>query len=573
MQEFVKKEIRKLNTSLELMTYLINVPIAACFAIMSLQAYGDKFITFGTGVLIASITALTFSLYFRTKLLKSLILQDISKMNTLEKQNYKVELFKIPLLCGGVSVQLQWVVGVTICLCYYASVYGFTGNTILTFILVFIFLAPLNFTTHASRSDIFLKQIFSQESIQKIILSKKQITASNKGFNNYVRILVSFLAIIFFIVAIFVTLYLKGVIHNTTDIYKDYLLLFIILYSVVVVFNSSRIVATIIALNINNIKKSIDDLSHGFLKQEITIMDNEEIGHATFELDQFRMKIIEVIDEIKSTSKNLIKISDKLQIDSSQVAKEAQNQAGFSEEISAIVEEFSGSIENSFELTIEQVEIVNSTVDNLIMLDAVINGVLEYSNESNQLSGQMKTYSIEGQKLGNITKKAIEEIKSESTAIVEYANVINDIAERVSLLSLNASIEAARAGQEGKGFSVVANEISKLGENTNQNSTLIQKKVALLTKKVDDGLEKTITLLKSFDNILSASEKTKQTTEKVKEDMNKQAKLKSEVKTSMDTVTLKANSIQNSSKEQKNAIQEVTSGIENLKQSSESLAI
>ena len=64
-------------------------------------------------------------------------------------------------------------------------------------------------------------------------------------------------------------------------------------------------------------------------------------------------------------------------------------------------------------------------------------------------------------------------LKEKSNEMSNFIQVINDIADRVNLLSLNASIEAARAGEYGKGFAVVAQEISKLADATTQNSKQI----------------------------------------------------------------------------------------------------
>lgn len=573
MKELLKIEIRKLNIALEFMTYFLNVPIAACFTFMSLQAYGEKFFTYLIGLSLAIVATLIFSTILRTKLLTSLIDQDLSKMNLLEKQKYKSSLFKTPLICGGIVVQLQWVLGIGVLYSYYSLVEGFTANTTWTFILVFIYIAPVNFTTHAARSDSFLKIILNHDSLIHIPFNKDLLMESNKGFNNFARILVTFASSIYYVIAVLTTIYVKGILENKEDVYKEYLISLIFIFSFIVIFNSSRLIANNIVSSINNLKVSVDDLSRGLLDKAIPILDNEELGQATIKLEEFRIKVLDIISGIQSLSFQLNEVSSKLQSDSLSVAKEAQKQAGFSEEISASLEEFSASIIESASLAKEQVHSAENSATALNSLEDEINLALEYSNASAKLSNETKNYSIEGQELGNVAKNAIDEVKQVSIDIVEYTRVINEIAERVSLLSLNASIEAARAGENGRGFSIVANEISKLGENTNQNSIQIQKKINALTKKVNDGLDKMFTLLNSFHNILAASAKTDDTILKMKENMQRQFQLKTEVKSNMELLSEKSKSIQSASKEQENVIAEFSVGVESLRQGSESLAI
>ena len=116
-------------------------------------------------------------------------------------------------------------------------------------------------------------------------------------------------------------------------------------------------------------------------------------------------------------------------------------------------------------------------------LEDEINLALEYSNASAKLSNKTKNYSIEGQELGNVAKNAIDEVKQVSIDIVEYTRVINEIAERVSLLSLNASIEACKSGGKWarifhcckRNFKVRRKHKSKLNTDSEKKLTLLQK--------------------------------------------------------------------------------------------------
>ena len=80
---------------------------------------------------------------------------------------------------------------------------------------------------------------------------------------------------------------------------------------------------------------------------------------------------------------------------------------------------------------------------------------------------------------------SIEDVQKETNAITQITKMIGDIADQTNLLALNASIEAARAGEHGKGFSVVAQEVRKLAEQSKSALVDINKKVQEITHKVE----------------------------------------------------------------------------------------
>lgn len=106
-----------------------------------------------------------------------------------------------------------------------------------------------------------------------------------------------------------------------------------------------------------------------------------------------------------------------------------------------------------------------------------------------------------------ITKEVIKNIGSleaESQAIMDITKAINDIAEQTSLLALNASIEAARAGSYGRGFSVVAEEIRKLSEQSTNEAG----RITTIIERINICTKDTVTVAKRADNIVGKQEIT-----------------------------------------------------------------
>jgi methyl-accepting chemotaxis protein len=100
--------------------------------------------------------------------------------------------------------------------------------------------------------------------------------------------------------------------------------------------------------------------------------------------------------------------------------------------------------------------------------------------------------------------KRIEVIAEGTQSIQEFLSIINDITDKINLLSLNAAIEAARAGEYGRGFAVVADEISKLAEATSHQSVEISKHLQKNIEDVKSGQQYIQKSVQSFNMIIES---------------------------------------------------------------------
>ena len=338
---------------------------------------------------------------------------------------------------------------------------------------------------------------------------------------------------------------------------------------------------------LHQLEHSTQELANGEMDLSFRLpsRSKDELGRISQNFNKFMERLQLIIKNVNEETKGIVSAVDTMKLtaedSSNAVNKISGNVQNVQNQSNIQAHHTQGVLESAKAQQITLVDVlskINNFTGELQETAATVNeiagntysvtkNVTNMNNSFNKLINDIKN----GQGANDAIKKAIAEIEQTSKTLNDANIVIASIASQTNLLAMNAAIEAAHAGDAGKGFSVVADEIRKLSETSGAQSRTINEQLTNIRNSISDVFAASA---ETSQALTAVSERIKETDElvfNIKTSMQEQSEGSIQIGNALSSMMKSSGNVNASSKDMSKRSQDITEQVSNLEKSTTSM--
>ncbi len=308
-------------------------------------------------------------------------------------------------------------------------------------------------------------------------------------------------------------------------------------------------------IEIANVAKAV---ANGELNIEVKQTSHDEVGVLQLAIQQMILNLNKMVTNISSVALQQSSTSEELAAITTQTSSTVTEQQSISTQLATAMQEMGATINEVAQNTTSTAsavdEIQSMVVDGSQKLEGTYNSIVAMSEQ------------IQG------SEQSVQKVRSDFEQVVSVLNIIKSIADQTNLLALNAAIEAARAGEQGRGFAVVADEVRQLAKRTQDSTTEIDDMISSITQGADSSVEIMANSVKQASDVQSNAKEATELNKVISDKMQNINDLSIQIASAAEEQAVVVEQILNNVETLNSGVAETSQATDNIAESSVELA-